>query len=246
MVNVLEIANVEVKEIIENYAKQKGLLVGYADTSGMGIPLGEEYVCLYDENFKKDFEYYELNFGNFVTISKHDEQHLSIMLSSNDHPKEVMRRLKDKYELECVVDSYDQLFAPHWEFIFIVSNEKILIFLHDLTDLQKDCSNKETDMKMVYSVENTKRGIHVKLTEKNDWEAFGEDMGEHYHASIVKKLKDKGLKITGDRSDASFYCDMTKEAVLYVLEKEENMVFDESFDTYMKEYRQKYMKDELI
>lgn len=236
----------KIKEIIERYAIEKGLSVGYVDTTITKRSLRKEYVCLYDESFQEEFEQYELTFGNVATITKHDNEYLSIMLSSNDYSKEVMRVLKNKYELDFMLDSYDQLFAPHWEFFFLVKNESVEEFLDEVMQLNEECDEKESDVKMVYSVEKTKHGIHVQLTEQKDWEAFGEEVGEHYHSSIIERLKDKGLKVTRSRGDSSFYCDMSQEAVLYRLENEKNMVFDESFDNYMKKYRQKCMKEELI
>lgn len=225
--------NQEIKEVVETYTNEKEMFISYLDEFD-GVPLPSEYICVYGKDFKEEFEYYNLVFGNVATITKRDEENLSVNLNSNYYSKEVMRELTKKYELLSFFDHYDQLFAPHWEFYFKVKNEDIEVFLNEVLELKETYREEKSDIKMVYSVAETMEGVRVQLTEQKDWEAFREEMTEHYHSSIIHRLKDKGLKGIRNNGDSSFYCDMPKEEVLHMLENEENMVFDKSFDEYIK------------
>lgn len=140
----LKIVKKEVKEIIERYAKNKKMFVGYVSEI-RGNALLSEQICVYEDKdeFKEDFEYYKLAFGNVATVTKYNDAYLFVNLNSNYYPKEVMRRLKHTYELSSVFSSYDQWFGTHWEFFFIVKNEDIEVFLNKLLELKEICSDEQ-------------------------------------------------------------------------------------------------------
>lgn len=212
-----------------------------------------EIFAVLTKETERDFDYYEKNSGNILTVTlSGKEKEFPITVSSEGVDKRVIRSLRKTYHCEGAEWSYDQISPPCWEYTFVCrSLEEVQRLLEEMQTSSNQypttfASKRETEPLFVFGFGKDvlvkgekKEHLKISIMEKEDWLHFKEVVFEHYHDEFMKPIKEAmdmfGLKRYGSGKFGFYIENTNQEQVKQQLESHPNFEFSEDFQVHINQ-----------